>query len=161
LAVRSSVAFPERLPLGPGRQGPQFQQRPDVLDPPARPRLLEPLVQQLLEGAPHQPAAERLPAPEPQRLVQPALVGREVVQHLPQGRITGLTTRASLIPTPQAKIERGTPLRNGGSAVVQEGRKGLWRSRRLGSRQKGDEGVSATTTPPPHRPSLSPGNGWR
>src|SRR5438309_161257 len=57
---RGSVLLPEGLPLGAVGQGPPFHKRPDVLRLPARPGLLQPQVQQLLDRPLHQAAAGRL-----------------------------------------------------------------------------------------------------
>ena len=57
-----SVVLPERLPLRPRCQGPQFHKRAHMFHFPARPRLFEPLVEQLLDRSFHQAAADRLAA---------------------------------------------------------------------------------------------------
>src|SRR6266481_1476001 len=86
ILASGSVASPEGLPFWSRRQGPQLHERPDMLNLPARPGLLESLVQQLLDRPFHQPTADGLPTPQPHRVVQPGLVARKVVEHPTQRR---------------------------------------------------------------------------
>ena len=103
---------PVGVPLGAVGQGAELHQGPHVFHLPARCRLFQPPVHQLLDGALDQPAADRLAPSQPQRIVQAALMPREVVQRLPQRR-----------PVParrQTAAQLAHPLRHPPVAVLQQ-----------------------------------------
>ncbi len=107
-----SILIPEGLPLGACGQGPQFHQRPHMLHLPTRPRLLQPLIQQLLDRTFHQTAADTLTTTQPQRVVQTLLVTAEVIENSSQ--------RRPIAPRRHTRSHHAYPLRHATVTVFQQ-----------------------------------------